>query len=63
MNELAVSSGEGGDEDSLPTRWQERKRWWKVYALYFVFMWTSNIYEYASVSSPYPIETCINGEN
>ncbi|PMD47087.1 hypothetical protein L207DRAFT_575890 [Hyaloscypha variabilis F] len=49
MDELAVSSGEGGDEDSLPTRWQERKRWWKVYALYFVFMRTSNIYEYASV--------------
>ncbi|KAG0646506.1 Solute carrier family 40 member 1 [Hyphodiscus hymeniophilus] len=26
-----------------------RKRWWKVYALHFLFMWNARTYEYASV--------------
>jgi hypothetical protein len=28
----------------------ERWKWWKVYALHFLFMWNTRTYEYASVS-------------
>ena len=28
----------------------ERWKWWKVYAMHFLFMWNSRTYEYVSVS-------------
>lgn len=30
----------------------ERMRWWKVYAMHFLFMWNSRTFEYVSVSVP-----------
>ncbi len=40
------SEGDGGKG----TRWEERLKWWKVYALHFMFMWNSRTFEYVSVS-------------
>ncbi len=31
------------------SRAEERMKWWKVYALHFLFMWNTRTYEYASV--------------
>jgi iron-regulated transporter 1 len=31
------------------TSWEERLKWWKVYALHFLFMWNSGTFEYVSV--------------
>jgi hypothetical protein len=42
-------SSETGDQK---TAWEERMKWWKVYALHFLFMWNSRTFEYVSVSSP-----------
>jgi hypothetical protein len=51
VNEVASLNDQ--DSDGRPrrrlTRAEERRKWWKVYALYFWFLWNSNIYEYASV--------------
>ena len=33
------------------SRAEERMKWWKVYALHFLFMWNTRTYEYASVLS------------
>lgn len=33
------------------SRAEERMKWWKVYALHFLFMWNTKTYEYASVHS------------
>lgn len=30
--------------------WDERTKWWKVYAMHFLYMWNSRTYEYVSVS-------------
>jgi len=32
------------------TSWEDRMKWWKVYALHFLFMWNSRTFEYVSVS-------------
>jgi len=37
-----------------PSRGSERVKWWKVYTLHFLFMWTTRTYEYASVSVLFP---------
>lgn len=45
------------EEDSVreskntSSRAQEKMKWWKVYALHFLFMWNTRTYEYASVST------------
>jgi hypothetical protein len=44
-----LSSEEGGMER---TSWEERMKWWKVYALHFLFMWNSRTFEYVSVGWP-----------
>jgi hypothetical protein len=41
-----LSSEEGRMET---TTWEERMKWWKVYALHFLFMWNSRTFEYVSV--------------
>ena len=41
-------SSEGNGEQG--TKWEERLKWWKVYALHFLFMWNSRTFEYVSVS-------------
>jgi hypothetical protein len=38
-----------GSEGRRP-KWEERMKWWKVYALHFLFMWNSRTFEYVSVS-------------
>lgn len=30
--------------------WEERMKWYKVYAMHFLFMWNSRTFEYVSVS-------------
>jgi len=54
VNDAESLSGEDSDEQPKAplTRAEERKKWWKVYLLYFLFLWNSNLYEYASVG-PY----------
>lgn len=52
INELessvsGMSSEMGGEKR---TSWEERMKWWKVYALHFLFMWNSRTFEYVSVS-------------
>lgn len=42
-----ISTEEGGERR---TSWEERMKWWKVYALHFLFMWNSRTFEYVSVS-------------
>jgi hypothetical protein len=42
-----LSSEMGGERR---TSWEERAKWWKVYALHFLFMWNSRTFEYVSVS-------------
>lgn len=56
---------EFGDDEALvrsnsassvgPTRrfslGEERAKWWKIYALHFLFMWNIRTYEFASVSN------------
>lgn len=43
---------EGGNfEIERKSRGGERMKWWKVYAMHFLFMWNSRTYEYVSVSS------------
>jgi hypothetical protein len=42
-----MSSESGG---AKMTSWEERMKWWKVYALHFLFMWNSRTFEYVSVS-------------
>jgi hypothetical protein len=56
VNDAESLSGEDSDEQPKAplTPAEERKKWWKVYILYFLFLWNSNIYEYASVC---PYET------
>jgi len=43
---LAPESEEIGRKLS---RTEERKKWWKVYALHFLFVWNTRGYEFASV--------------
>jgi hypothetical protein len=40
-------SSEGSGEGR--SSWEERMKWWKVYALHFLFMWNSRTFEYVSV--------------
>jgi hypothetical protein len=51
VDEVALLDGEESDEQPRRrlTRAEERRKWWKVYVQYFVFLWNSNTYEYASV--------------
>jgi len=44
-----MSSEHGGGGK---TSWEERMKWWKVYALHFLFMWNSRTFEYVSVNVP-----------
>jgi hypothetical protein len=41
-----MSSEMGGEKK---TSWEERMKWWKIYALHFLFMWNSRTFEYVSV--------------
>ena len=36
-----------------------RSKWWKIYALHFLFMWNTRMYEYASVSLPLSSRRCV----
>jgi iron-regulated transporter 1 len=45
---LSVLSSEGNG--GRGTSWEERLKWWKMYALHFLFMWNSRTFEYVSVS-------------
>ena len=45
-------SSEMGEEKR--TSWEERMKWWKVYALHFLFMWNSRTFEFVSVSFSEP---------
>ena len=36
-------------EESVVTRKGERMKWWKVYAMHFLFAWNSRTYENVSV--------------
>jgi len=52
VDELESSvSGMSSDQDGK-TSWEERMKWWKVYALHFLFMWNSRTFEYVSVKHP-----------
>jgi len=44
------SSASGESEGDEGVGWDERLKWWKVYAFHFLFMWNSNTIEYVSVS-------------
>jgi hypothetical protein len=44
-------SGLSSEMGHEKTTWEERMKWWKVYALHFLFMWNSRTFEYVSVSS------------
>jgi hypothetical protein len=51
MDELESSlSGLSSDgSEGKGTKWEERLKWWKVYALHFLFAWNSRTFEYVSV--------------
>jgi len=51
IDELESSvSGISSELGGKRTSWGERMKWWKVYALHFLFMWNSRTFEYVSVS-------------
>ena len=52
MDELESSMSEMSSEHDGDgrTSWEERMKWWKIYALHFLFMWNSRTFEYVSVS-------------
>jgi hypothetical protein len=45
MTEASVDVSLGKEPSGI-----ERSKWWKVYAMHFLFMWNSRTYEYVSVS-------------
>ena len=45
------------------TQGGDRAKWWKVYALHFLFMWNTRMYEYASVLSPIVLSKLLLMEN
>lgn len=49
--ESSISGLSSEEEEKGRTSWEERLKWWKVYALHFLFMWNSRTFEYVSVSS------------
>lgn len=50
IDELESSASGESDGDAGGVGWEERLKWWKVYAFHFLFMWNSNTIEYVSVS-------------
>lgn len=52
IDELESLRGVFDEDWDKQSRWEERLKWWKVYALHFLFMWNSGTFEYVSVSFP-----------
>lgn len=52
MDELesSLSRLSSDGSEGKGTKWEERVKWWKVYALHFLFAWNSRTFEYVSVS-------------
>lgn len=38
---------------------EERRKWWKIYAMHFLFSWNSRTFEYVSVRNPHTFHTAL----
>lgn len=63
VEEVAPVSGMGEDDqasrDRGSTSTSERRKWWRVYAMHFLFMWNIRTYEYVSVGDGLGSNLCL----